>query len=139
MSQWWNWHNHALPKEVRKIYIYIYIYITRHVHWVLLTSIIFHWRVAAFTISYDLMILVHDFHKSFLHVTQILLYMCSRDQSLATLEFLLRSYHNLNFIKIWPEIFFLVVVLIQVQQFETGAISDLEVSPQCGKRMKTKS
>ena len=37
----------------------------------------------------------------FYRVTQILLSSC--DQSLVTLAFFERSYHNLNFIRIWPE------------------------------------
>ena len=51
-----------------------------------------------------------------------------------------RSYHNLNFIRIWPgKTLFWGVVLDQVQLFGTGARYDLKVLRQCGKRVKTKS
>ena len=49
------------------------------------------------------MIFVYDITKKFYYVTQILLQKWWYDQSLLTLHFLKRSYHNFIFIRIWPE------------------------------------
>ena len=66
--------------------------------------------------------------------------MWSCDQSFVVLHFYERSYHNLNFIRIWPEkTLFWEVVLVQVQQFGTGTRYNLEILHQCGKKVKTKN
>ena len=65
--------------------------------------------------------------------------MWSCDRSFVTLVFLW-SYHNLNFIRIWPENqTFWGVVLVQVQYFGTGTRYKFEILHQCGKRVKTES
>ena len=77
----------------------------------------------------------------FYQVIQIILYMCSCDQSLVTLAFLWEKLSQPQFYKDLTRktAFFWRVVLVQVQQFGTDTRYKLEILHQCRKRVKTKS
>ena len=80
--------------------------------------------------SYDVIISVPDI------INKIL----SRDQCFVALAFIETSYHNFNFIRIWPEKikFSDRSFLVQVQYFRTGTRYGLEILKKCRKSVETK-
>ena len=73
----------------------------------------------------------------FYHVIQIILYMCSCDQSLVTVAFLWEKISQPQFYKdLTRKTTFFEV---QVQEFGTGTRYKLEILRQCGTRVRTKS
>ena len=90
--------------------------------------------------AYDVIISAHDVTNTILswdsnYIVNVIMWPKFGNSKISVREVIITS-----ILRIWPEkLLFWWVVLVQVQQLGTGTRYGLEISGQCGKRVKTKS
>ena len=91
--------------------------------------------------GFEVIFFVDDVTNKTFHVIQIILQMCSCDQSLVIVTFLGEKLLQPQFYKDLTRktAFFWWVILVQVHEFGTGTRCKLKILHQCGKKFKTKS